>query len=173
MADVIPFEVFLTETARARPEQYAEALAAGSRHSRVTPEVSRAEFERMKAYLLSYYQGVQPVGSFVNPSGQTIDCVPFEQQPSVRAAIAAGHQVAGTVPSPSLPGGKAASGRGGIARPPLCPEGAVPLVRLTLDQLVRFGTLENFFHKLPPGPGGEPADGGSLLGFKGLGRRPL
>lgn len=153
MPDVKSFEVFLAETAAARPEQYAEALADGARRAGVALETARAEFERMKAHVLSFYEGVRPVNSYVNASGQTIDCVPFEQQPSVRAARAAGHQITRPVspPAPSPLEGEGHRG-GTTARRPVCPEGAVPMVRLTLDQLVRCGTLDNFFRKTPPGP---------------------
>jgi hypothetical protein len=154
MSHPVPFDVFLAETAAARPEQFAAALQAAARQAGVSPEVARAEFERMKEHILSYYQEVQPVGSFLDADGQTIDCVPFEQQPSVRTAIAEGHAVARTAPPPPRLAGKHSHGpRPQPAMPLICPDGAVPIVRLTLERLLRFGTLDNYFHKTPTTPG--------------------
>src|SRR5262245_29180170 len=98
MSDLVPFETFLAETAAARPEQYNEALAAGARQAGVEPETARAEFERMKDHILAYYQGVRPVRSFAGPGGETVDCIPFEQQPAARAEVAAGRRLAQTAP---------------------------------------------------------------------------
>jgi hypothetical protein len=142
MPDVEPFEEFLARTRAARPEQYS---------------VEAAEFEKMKAYILESYRGVHPVSSFLNEAGQVIDCIPFEQQPSVRAALDAGQKVVRTPPPPSrlrrsakqLP-----AESGSRAQPAdhegVCPSGTVPMPRLTLEQLVRFGELKNFFKKGPP-----------------------
>jgi hypothetical protein len=146
MSDVVPFEEFLARTRAARPEQYG---------------VAPAEFEKMREYILRYYQGVQPVRSFRNEAGQLIDCIPIEQQPSARAATESGHKVVRTPPSPSRLAdstGQAAPARreeGG-----LCSPGSVPLLRLTLERLTPFGELQHFFRKHPPekelgeGPGG-------------------
>jgi hypothetical protein len=62
---------------------------------------------------------------------------------------------AGAVPHPPAGGGHhgaqsegaRASADGGSA----CPEGTVPIPRLTLDRLVHLGTLDNFFRKFPAG----------------------
>jgi hypothetical protein len=153
MSAIVPFKKFLEETAAARPEQYADALEAAARQVGITPEAARAEFERMKAHILSYYEGVEPVGSFQDRNGQTIDCVPFEQQPAVRAALAEGRPVARKAPRPPGVAGEPAHHlHVREARPHLlCPEGAVPIVRLTLDRLIRAGTLDNYFRKIPIG----------------------
>jgi hypothetical protein len=158
MSTLIPFDVFLAETASARPEQYAEALEAGAAFAHITPEAGRAEFEKIKDYILGYYKDVQPLGSFLDANGQTIDCIPFEQQPSVRAARAEGLVVARTAPDPpQLEGMPSLGPRPQPIQPkPLCPAGAVPIVRLTLDRLLRWGTLDNYFRKIPVGsPGAE------------------
>ena len=141
MPEIVPFDRFIAAVAEARPEQYADDLEAGARAAGVTLETARAEFERMKKYLLSHYEGVHPVGSFLDSNGQTIDCVPFEQQPTVRAAIKRGIKVPRPAPRP-LPAS---------APKPVCPEGTVPMLRITLQQLARHGTLDHFFHKLPGG----------------------
>jgi hypothetical protein len=162
MSAIVPFDEFLAETAAARPEDYAGALAEGARQAGVAAEVARAEFERMKAYILAHYEGVEPVGSYLDANGQTVDCVPFDQQPTVREARRRGIAVARWAPEPpGLPdrpshGPHPAS----VAAPePRCPEGAVPTLRVTLDRLARLGTLDNYFHK-PGLPPVRSADGG-------------
>jgi hypothetical protein len=145
MPDVEPFEEFLARTRAARPEQYS---------------IAASEFEKMKEYILDSYRGVHPVSSFVNEAGQVIDCIPFEQQPSVRAAIEAGQKVIRTPPPPSRLGraeGQPPAPTGQRGHPTqqsqnhggTCPPGAVPMPRLTLERLVRFGELKNFFKKGP------------------------
>jgi hypothetical protein len=157
MATLTPFDVFLTETAAATPEQYAEALVAGAQHAGISLKDAEAEFEKMKAHVLSYYEGVHPVGIFEDALGQIIDCVPFEQQPAVRSARAKGLSVAvAAPPHPSGVAGRMQHEKGTNAPAPLCPKGAVPIVRLTLERLVRYGTLANFFRKSPPVPEGRP-----------------
>jgi hypothetical protein len=163
MSEVEPFEEVLARPAAARPEQYAGALRAGAERAGVAPEAAPAEFERMKAHILHFYQGVRPVHSYLDAAGHPVDCVPFDQQPSARAAAAAGHKVFRTPPPPSRPEGSvrhppAGGGHPGV--PPqgarasadersACPEGTVPIPRLTLDRLVSLGTLDNFFRKFP------------------------
>jgi hypothetical protein len=182
MSDSEPFEEFLRRTREARPEDYADAVRAGAEFAGRAPQAVAAEFERMKQYILDTYEGVHPVGSFLGPSGQVIDCVPFDQQPSVRAARAAGLEVTRRPSPPVLPqwqqsqapprhdhpGAAAAAEVGGPSHAFRCPEGNVPLMRITLEHLLRLGSLDNFFHKSPgkvaPGesepphgdPGGSP-----------------
>jgi hypothetical protein len=142
MADVEPFDKFLARTAAARPEDYLEALRAAGESA---PADAAAEFERMKAYVLGYYEGVRPVRSYLDSLGRPWDCVPFEQQPSVRAAHAAGLKVPAAPPHAA-----ARSDSGGVHPPAPCPKGSVPILRVTLEHLVQFGTLDNYFQKGPP-----------------------
>jgi hypothetical protein len=173
MDQVEPFAEFLARTANARPEQYSEAIRAAAERHGLSPERARAEFERMKSYILSYYEGVTPVRSFLNTAGQPVDCVPFEQQRTVRAARAAGYPTEVSPPTPvmiqgislprnaaplsapvsgnSLPPGATRSSAppspSSSPQPPQIPPGTVPLLRITLDRLVPLGTLDRFFHK--------------------------
>jgi hypothetical protein len=174
MSEIEPFAEFLARTRAARPEEYAEAIRAGAAFSGREPEAVAAEFERMKQYILTYYEGVQPVGGFLSPSGQAIDCVPFDQQPTVRAARAAGYKVTPPHSPPNPPeqpppaaarrqghtGAAAAGQEAGPSGTHRCPEGTIPLLRITLDRLLRLGGLENFFRKhpghLPPADADRP-----------------
>jgi hypothetical protein len=114
-----PFDLFLKKTAEARPEDY--------------PGVDPGELDRMKRYLLdTLYKNVHPVRTTVE-SGQTIDWIPYSEQPAVRAAAAKGV---------SLP------------RPPS--DEPVRFPRVTLDDLTRFGTLENYHRKIPIPAKGQP-----------------
>ena len=135
MADVEAFDDFIARTAAARWGAYAEAFRASGASAGANPA---DEFERMRAYILRTYEGVHPVGSFRDPEGRPVDCVLFDQQPSVRAARAAGEPVP-VSPAPERP----REGRPG-ARPAPCPFGSVPMVRITLERLVPHGTLENY-----------------------------
>lgn len=172
MSTVEPFTDFIARTAAARPEQYAaEIHAAAVAHGLTDAEVS-AEFDRMKAYILSYYQGVQPVRSVRDASQQIVDYVPYDQQPAVRAAAAAGNPtwIAPPTPAPisdaSEYAGKSAGNEpcSGMANAPgtaspvsalprspvskaSAPTGEVALIRVTLKRLLSLGTLDNFFRK--------------------------
>jgi hypothetical protein len=136
MDPIEPFKAFLARTAAARHEQY--------------PEVTATELERMKAYIRDYYEGVRPTSSYADAGGHAVDCVPFEQQPTARAAIAAGHKLPTAPPLLSLPGGTHRVEHEKAHGP--CAPGSIALPRITLEQLVRAGTLENFFRK-GPAPG--------------------
>jgi hypothetical protein len=180
MDQVEPFTEFLTRTANARPEQYAEAISAAAQRHGLSVERVAAEFERMKNYILSYYEGIRPVCSFLNASGQPVDCIPFEQQPSVRAAHAAGYPTEVTPPTPaptpgislptdvepllapvsgsSLPPDATrppdSASPASSPRPIQIPPGTVPLLRVTLNRMIQLGTFESFFRKavgLPEG----------------------
>jgi hypothetical protein len=150
VSDIVPFDDYRATVSAARPEDYAEALDAGARAAGLTLEEVRVEFEKMKADILSNSAGVHPVGSYRDTNGQVFDCIPFDQQSSVHAAHLAGHSVARTAPPPLAIGEPPA----GEAYPlPVtapkrhCPDGAVAVLRPSLDQLARYGTLENWRRK--------------------------
>jgi hypothetical protein len=149
MREVEPFDVFLARTAAARWEDYADVLRAGGA---TTEREAAAEFDKMKAYILDSYRGVRPVGSFLDAAGNPVDCVPFEQQPTVRTAVAAG----ATFPPPPPPryrlggpGPAAPADSAKRASPALCPSGAVPVPRITLERMAALGTFDNYFRKKP------------------------
>ena len=156
MGPVEPFETFLARTAADRPEQYAEALRDGARRAGISAEQAVVEFERMKAHILHYYDGMHPVGSYPDAAGNPVDCVPFEQQPAFRAAAKTGH---GTIPTPPPPrsvptrapslSSPRAESVAGPAGTPVCPPHTVPLPRVTLERLIFLGTLDNHFRKEP------------------------
>jgi hypothetical protein len=102
-----------------------------------------AAFEQMRNYILKLYDGVHVRHSY--PAGtQTVDCVPENEQPSVRAQgikqIAAPPDNAPNSPNSAKQQDTSVGG---------CPAGTIPMRRITLIDLSRFRTLEDFLHKAP------------------------
>jgi hypothetical protein len=169
MPPFVTFQQFLDQTAAARPEDYP--VLSGSGPAPVVPGAGAppsaadpvAEFNSAKQYVLSLYDGVQAVSTFVEPQGQHVDCVPFEQQSALKAAVAAGHTPRTTAPPPAGSAGGPAAGAANPATPPplrsglvdvfgqpiSCPAGCVPFRRVTLDEIIRAGGLSRFFRKGP------------------------
>ena len=90
------FAAFLARTKNAQPEQYAEALQAAAKYWGLSTERVFEEFRRMKNYIIQGYETypIQPVSSYLNDDGLPVDCVPFDQQPTVQAAREAGYPIA-------------------------------------------------------------------------------
>ena len=128
-----------------------------------------ANFEQMRGHILNMYQGVSVTNSYVLDK-QTYDCVPVDQQPSLRilglnkiaapppASAATGQSLklgdssnAKTVSQ--LPQGVTADAFGNHLG---CEAHTIPLRRLTLDELGRFHNLKEFFEKGPDGAGQPP-----------------
>jgi len=119
---------------------------------------SEKEFEAMKAHILGYYDGVTSTHSFMLAGDQYIDCVPFAQQPSLRNAVAS-EKVPATPPSGEVSPADGGVGTPGVPAQPAkvqadidpfgnarsCPEGSIPMPRLTLETMTRFPTLDAFF----------------------------
>jgi hypothetical protein len=182
MADFVSFPEFFDRTSDARFEHVRDAIEAGIAQGRrndrrlelaggqVEPEVNRpdprAEFDKMKAFVLERYRDVTAAHSFMDAGGNFVDCIPFESQATVRMSRAAGSKILTEAPPASPPegdDGAAAQGFGAEARvidPPLgqggvdvfgheltCPEGTVPQRRVTLAQFARLGTFDRFFRK--------------------------
>jgi hypothetical protein len=126
-------------------------------------------FSGMRDHILGLYEGVEAAHSFVDETGAIFDCIPLEQQPSLRGTTE-------SVPAaPDLPplepdtragapdaveeervdrlaGAELSHERrdafGNVMQ---CPEGTIPMRRVTLEDLTRFETLEDFFAKAPRG----------------------
>ncbi len=128
---------------------------------------ARQEFERMRAYLIEHYQNASVVHSFVDEGGRIVDCIPFDQQPTVQAARRIGIDVMRTAPPPLQKArtaprvvGQAGNPRSRPTVPPLAkglkdadgnliasPAGTVPVPRITLERLATHGRLDDFFRK--------------------------
>jgi hypothetical protein len=138
---VEPFAQFLQDLATAPTAAYVghPGAAVGS----------EAALEEMRQHLLKLYAGVAVEHSFAL-DGQVFDCVPVEQQPSVRllglTAIAAPPPSPAAAPRDQTPFGASSQ----------CDDGTIPMRRITLAEMSRFKTLQDFFAKGPDGAGRAP-----------------
>jgi hypothetical protein len=121
-----------------------------------------AAFEEMRQYILAMYQGVNVTHSFILGTHH-VDCVPIEQQPSVR--LLGLKEIATPPPAPfvvtksqsivrdSHPNSEIVSDNNVIlsGSSALCEEHTIPMMRLTLERLARFTDLRHFLHKYPHG----------------------
>ena len=116
MSDFFSFNEFVERTASAKVEHHRETMAKALRRSTgadagflraaavdVSDDTIEAEFVKMKNYVLDMYKDVTDVRyqhTFLGPGGNFHDCIPFEQQPTYRAAGKAGFDPSGKPPAP-------------------------------------------------------------------------
>jgi hypothetical protein len=117
------------------------------------------EFARMRDYVVALHAGMDVTHSFADAAGKVFDCVPIDQQPSLKGLDAA---VAVPPDLGEVTGLGAAPDRDEALRPAAqhaefdrygnstqCPPGCVPVRRIALSELARFETLESFRSKVP------------------------
>lgn len=110
----------------------------------------------MKNHIVSMYKGVTVKNSFVMENNAShVDCIDMKTQPGLRG---------GTIASPPKPAPAvqeyseeqksksvepmlAAEKRDRFGNIMFCDEGFIPMRRITLDDLTRFRTLEDYFNK--------------------------
>jgi hypothetical protein len=155
----VPFRDFVAVTTAAQAGDYL-----GQPASRVQ---DAASFEEMRHHILTLYEGVEVTHSFILDSDH-IDCVPIEQQPSVR--ILGIKHIASPPPLSTLPpsgGDDEVEETAAYSATQLDPERpfdefgnsvvceakTIPMRRLTLEEMTRFPTLREFFQKGPDGAG--------------------
>ncbi len=129
-SQLIPFAEFIREV------RHADAHEFLARPSSKVQDL--AAFEEMRQYILTLYRGVHVRHSYVLES-QTIDCIPINQQPSLRDR---GAEIA---PEPPSSGTNTPPGNSN------CEDHTIPMRRITLEQLSHFRTLHEFFEKTPNG----------------------
>jgi hypothetical protein len=156
-----------------RPAGAAAGFLMAS-ETKISDDDIEAEFTKMKEYVLGRYKDITNVTvehSFLAPGGNFHDCIEYEQQPTYRAAKKAGFELSAKPPAPSSPALPAPADPAAFGplvspiQPPLlrglvdpfgnavaCPEGRVPLRRVTIAQMARLGTFEKFFYKYPQAP---------------------
>ena len=137
---------------------FVNSIASADYHGHIADPRSRvideASFKEMQAYLMHYYQGVQAQHSFADDAGQVFDCIPINQQPSLKGT----HRNPATPPdlsglSSSSRSEAPATGPFAIGRkdrhgnPMGCPAGTIPVRRITMEQLARSSTLRDFLSK--------------------------
>ena len=139
-------------------EDFRSALhAADFKSLRRDPRIrvrNEQEFEAMRAHLLSLHGDVEVVQSYTDAAGHIFDCVPVEQQPSLKGTGAQlakppelSRIVGGRPTGPAEPLRAAPSGTDRYGNATQCPPGHVPVRRVTLDEMARFPTLKDFFRK--------------------------
>jgi hypothetical protein len=112
-------------------------------------EPTAAEEQRMQEYLANRYSPNDIFHRFTTRGGDDIDCIPRERQPAARLLVQQG------LPIPPPPAQPAATGpdlffddeTDAAGRTRRCPPGTVALVQITLEQIKRFGKLENFLSR--------------------------
>jgi Neprosin/Neprosin activation peptide len=137
-----PFDVFRRDLMRANAASYI-----GREGYRVQ---DAAAFEEMRQHVLSFYDKIDVVESFVL-AGHAVDCIAIDQQPSLKAP-GLEHHVVQRVPPPLTDDLKALTGGNSIAddaagNGPACPPDFVPIRRLELDDIARYRTLGDFLSK--------------------------
>jgi hypothetical protein len=169
---ITPFKEFIDSVNQAKPETFAAAVAAAS----TTGKRANAQaITEMRAHILKHYEGVTVQHSFVDANGSIFDCVPVEQQPGLRgkettvpkapdlpqpaephAAGAKDERQASHIESPLGPGKVDTLGN-----KMECPDGTIPMRRLTLEGMSRFESLQQFFQKSPLDKEVRPPQGAS------------
>lgn len=196
MSDFISFNEFFDHAAAAKFTEYRETIALGlhapalAATAHVTEPIApvddssaEVEFLKMREYVLGLYKDVhdmKPMHTFLGFGGNFVDCMRFEEQPTIRAAKRASHQVISQAPSPSVvlersnQGGKVSTASTGIVppinrgatdvfgKPMNCPEGRIPLRRVTIAQMARLGKFDNFFRKYAAPRSSTSNQGGSI-----------
>jgi hypothetical protein len=156
----IPFKNFLTEVRKAEYERYSKLTG-----SKVSNE---DEFLKMRNHLVTMYEGVEVNNSFVMDSVMFIDCININSQPGLKTEDGKYLSIAQTPPairirddqdtleakfvSPMVDKEK----KDAFGNVMYCEEGFIPMRRITLEEMIRFRTLDDFFNK------------GGIKGYKGL-----
>jgi hypothetical protein len=149
--DAFPaFDEFLESVHAAQHDHYASRPAAKVQEA--------SEFDAMTAHILDMYDGVEVQHSFVDPSGQVFDCIPVEQQPSLKGAEPATAPEAPATGAADQAGPRQAGQsqhdaerRDKFGHSMTCPPGTIPVRRVTLDELTQHERLRDFFQKSPWG----------------------
>lgn len=150
---ILPHRAFVDSVEASDFDQYQRDPRTRVRNS--------AAFARMQEHIVSLNSGVDAVHSFEDSAGHPFDCIPVAQQPSLKGGsgrlpnppdltpvLRGGDPVAVSNPW-QPPIGRPTLDRHGNARQ--APPGTIPIRRITLDQVVRFHDLDDFFRKYPTG----------------------
>ena len=126
----------LGETARVIPfREFLDATRVMN-HIREGRNLSDRNFEAMRHHVLSLYQGVDVRQSYADGE-DLFDCIPVEQQPSVRGLGLS------SIAAPPPPAEDASAGKS------LCEAGTIPMRRIALEELMRFASLDEYLRKSP------------------------
>jgi len=184
MPDFMSFNEFVDSTAAAKIDFHRETIGAGLRRVAAplapgaaplqavdSDDLVEEEFDKMKNFLVSRYQGIQNVrleDTFEGPGENLFDCVEFDQQPTFQAARKAGVDLPADPPKPAPlgdevpPAANAFNPAVSSPVPPLrrglndrfgnaiaCEQDRIPLRRITLAEMARLGKFDRYFAKYP------------------------
>jgi hypothetical protein len=152
----LDFRRFVDNLAAARYQEYLAAPSGGM--------IQEDTYSGMQQYLLERYEGIEVSHSFMADNGQIFDSIPENQQPALRLS---GQAMAETPESPPQAAGQSDRGLLSTAQFDgnrqdrfgnrlLSPPGTVPIRRITIEELSRFGSLRAFSRKAPVGRSGHP-----------------
>lgn len=159
---ITPLTAFVDSLGSARHAEFAARA-----DSRVAHEDA---FDAMRDHILGLYEGVSATHSFADEQGAVFDCIPIEQQPALRGS---GESITDPPDLPPLSSGDRDDGERtarladlvlGPERTDLfgntmnCPEGSIPMRRVTLEDMTRFATVRDFMRKSPHGSGRPPRE---------------
>lgn len=115
---------------------------------------NQTEFEAMRAHLVARHADVEVAHSYTDGAGHIFDCIPIEQQPSLkgsRGKVAEPPELAqilgARTAAPARAVLAAAPGTDRYGNVMQCPPGHIPVRRITLEEMTRFPTLRDFFRK--------------------------
>lgn len=138
-SSAVPLATFLRQVRAASYGDYAGRPGAAVQ--------SRPAFDEMRSFILTRYHGQQAARSFTS-HGAVFDCIRASATTPPPPPVSAPAPAAG---SPAPTGAPATQ-----AQAANCPQGSVPVRRITLGELVRFPTLQHFLGKSPGGSGQLP-----------------
>jgi hypothetical protein len=152
--------------------KFIESLQSAKHREFATRPESRVAhkdaFSEMREHVLGLYEGVEAPHSFIDETGAIFDCIPIEKQPSLRGSKDRVPTAPDLPPLASDVTPRTRSTEGSEERSDYpaetelarersdafgnamyCPEGTIPMRRVTLEDLTRFETLQDFFAKGP------------------------
>ena len=132
------------------------AVSAADDGSAPVRVINAQERQRMADYLTNYIDARAIVTSFTTVIGDDVDCADMYAQPALRQPGMEGHAIE-LAPRTFPNSAGLVSPQSRAVMPPQtietsdaqCPEGSVPIRRLTMETLKRFKTLADFRKKVP------------------------
>jgi hypothetical protein len=151
---IAPFKAYIESVKSVKPK-----VLLARPEKKVLDEAALAD---MQTHILSFYDKVEVLHSFADETGAVYDCIPLEKQPSLKG-------VSGRVPAPpdapkidlthtmkekfedSLIPLLSPDRKDKFGNAMHCPPGTIPLRRITIEDLSRFRTIDDFLRKAPRG----------------------
>lgn len=147
----IPFDQFIADIQKAEYKDYVKM--PGSK------VLNEDEFQRMKNHIITLYEGVKVKNSFVMDSVMFVDCIDINTQPGLR--LGKGKYATLQQPPPAITVKNGSDTSKALPVKPMldkekkdqfgntmfCEQGFIPMRRITLKEITRFKTLDDFFNK--------------------------